>query len=212
MLTFQELNPEYTYLHFNDDECRIYIKNNFDEKILSAYDSLVPGAYKADLFRYCFMYKHGGCYFDCKMILYEPLRNIIKKDDTIVICNDDIPNAYLNAIIMMTPNNNRLLDLIAKICYYVENKSYRDNETSISIGTHALSITGPIIFYEFFSHITPSMFFIRTDKDPNNYYIYGEKYVNSIKLCKKQYNGYYSVYSDKNPRYDVLYRDRMIYK
>ena len=212
ILTLQELNPEYEYIHFNDDECRIYIKNNFNEKVLNAYDTLIPGAYKADLFRYCFLYKNGGCYFDCKMILYEPLRNIIKQSDTIILCNDDIPNAYLNAIIMMVPNNNKLLDLIDKICYYVENKSYRDDDILIFERTITLSITGPIIFYEYFSHITPSIFFIRTDKNPNNCYIYNKNDVNSTKICKKQYNNYYSVYTDKHPRYDILYFNRMIYK
>ena len=34
--------------------------------VLNAYDSLIPGAYKADLFRYLVLYREGGVYLDCK--------------------------------------------------------------------------------------------------------------------------------------------------
>ena len=33
-------------------------KNNFDYNVLYAYDSLVPISYKADLFRFCILYKY----------------------------------------------------------------------------------------------------------------------------------------------------------
>jgi len=59
-------NPEFDHYLYDDDDCRNFIKDNFDTSILDAYDRLIPGAYKADLWRYCILYKRGGIYLDVK--------------------------------------------------------------------------------------------------------------------------------------------------
>ena len=46
-------NPRFNYYLFDDNDSRLFIQNNFPSKVLNAYDSLIPGAYKADLWRYC---------------------------------------------------------------------------------------------------------------------------------------------------------------
>jgi mannosyltransferase OCH1-like enzyme len=60
-------NPEFEHYLFDDNDCREFIKNNFHESVLKAYDKLIPGAYKADLWRYCVLYIHGGIYMDIKL-------------------------------------------------------------------------------------------------------------------------------------------------
>jgi len=59
-------NPEFEHRLFDDADCRNFIKNNYDSDVLEAYDRLIPGAYKADLWRYCVLYKTGGVYLDIK--------------------------------------------------------------------------------------------------------------------------------------------------
>jgi len=59
-------NPSFEHHLYNDNSCRMFIKNNYDKYVLNAYDQLVPGAYKADLWRYCVLYKTGGIYLDIK--------------------------------------------------------------------------------------------------------------------------------------------------
>ena len=59
-------NPEIAFYIYNDNDCREFIKANFDPDVLYAFDSLKPGAYKADLWRYCILYKNGGAYIDIK--------------------------------------------------------------------------------------------------------------------------------------------------
>ena len=63
-------NPRFKYFLFDDNDCREFIKTHFPTNVLNAYDSLIPGAYKADLWRYCILYKMGGIYIDIK---YEPI-------------------------------------------------------------------------------------------------------------------------------------------
>ena len=106
--TFQELNPEYKYLFFDDKRCREYIKKKFDKYILNYYDKLIPGAFKADFFRYCFLYNEGGCYFDCKSILKIKLRDIIKEDDDLLLCKDHHKTGIYNAVILSSKKMNYL--------------------------------------------------------------------------------------------------------
>jgi mannosyltransferase OCH1-like enzyme len=66
----KKANPEFTHHLYDDVECREFIKNNFEQDVLDAYDNLIPGAYKADLWRYCILYINGGIYLDIK---FEPI-------------------------------------------------------------------------------------------------------------------------------------------
>ena len=43
-----------------------FIKSHFSKRVLYAYDKLIPGAFKADLWRYCIIYINGGIYIDIK--------------------------------------------------------------------------------------------------------------------------------------------------
>ena len=40
-------NPEFEYHFYNDDDCRNYIKDNFNRDVLHAFDKLKPGAFKS---------------------------------------------------------------------------------------------------------------------------------------------------------------------
>jgi len=61
-------NPAFDHYLYDDADCRAFIKANFDPEVLAAYDKLIPGAYKADLWRYCVLYKNGGIYLDIKFM------------------------------------------------------------------------------------------------------------------------------------------------
>jgi len=130
-----EKNPEYQYKLFDDDECAEYIKNNFDKDVLDAYNNLIPGAFKADLFRYCILYKEGGIYMDCKMIDEIPFRNFINPEDECILVKDsyqaeitefNIKGIY-NAFMCTIPNNQLLKKAIDKIVFNSINLYYPMN-------------------------------------------------------------------------------------
>ena len=118
---------------------------------------------------YCYIYINGGCYFDCKQILKFPIRTFLESKKTLVLCNDVIDNALLNANIFSIKNNPILEKTIKDCVYNIINK----------LGTYALDITGPIFFYksikdfineyfcdlpiEILSNITMAEVFINTD-------------------------------------------------
>ena len=65
-MKLQKNHPDFEYYLFDDESCRKFIEMNFDSEVVGAFDQLVPGAYKADLWRYCVLYTHGGIYLDIK--------------------------------------------------------------------------------------------------------------------------------------------------
>jgi len=195
ILTYIELNPEYEYKLFDDYECRNFIKIFFDKNILDAYDLLIPGAFKADLFRYCYLYINGGCYFDCKSILKIPLRKIINKDDELLLCKD-IGKGYYNAVMLSIKNNNVILKVINNCVDKIFNfyKIYDINHKLFNHGDSILSLTGPILLFNVANNLidkNKSVKFIHINK--NNFIHPYQKlcvlYKNEI-IITKQYSGY----------------------
>ena len=62
----KKANPTFEHRLYDDAECRQFIKDHYDADVLEAYDTLLPGAFKADLWRYCILYDKGGLYVDIK--------------------------------------------------------------------------------------------------------------------------------------------------
>lgn len=134
-------NPMFKYYLYDDVDCREFIENNYQKEVLDAYDSLIPGAYKADLWRYCILYKYGGIYLDIK---YIPVKrfNLINLTEKEYFCLDmDNTNIY-NAIIVSFPGNETLYKAIQQIVTNVKNKNY---------GNSALDPTGPGLLANYFT-------------------------------------------------------------
>jgi mannosyltransferase OCH1-like enzyme len=158
ILSFTDKNPEYSYVFFDAKERREFIKENYDEKVLEAYDTLVPNAFKADLFRYCYLYKNGGCYFDYKMILRVPLCKFIKPGERFLVCSDyERSNAlnnytgqsYLNALIFSEPKNELLKNMIdACVVNILKNQAYFLQDIQMRGYQGILDLTGPTLFYK----------------------------------------------------------------
>jgi mannosyltransferase OCH1-like enzyme len=135
-----EMNPEFDYYLYSDDACRKFIKDNFNEDVVDAFDTLKPGAYKSDLWRYCILYKMGGVYLDIKFRSLEPLLPIIEKNSEIFV--RDIPinlsfdfDSYVyNAFMVSPPNNPIFKDSIEDIVRSCKLKLYKFGK---------LDLTGP---------------------------------------------------------------------
>jgi mannosyltransferase OCH1-like enzyme len=143
IMLLHKMNPEFD-IYLYDDQDRInFIKDNFDPDVLDAYNSLIPGAFKADLWRYCIIYKYGGIYIDIKYHIYTPLIELIKESEyTFVntdsgLCTDSYDGKEIqNTFFISSPNNNIFLDSINEIVTKTKNKDY---------GQNRLDITGPCV-------------------------------------------------------------------
>jgi len=57
------------YIFYDDDSSSEFISLHFPPEVREAYDSIIPGAFKADLFRYCVLLIKGGIYADMDVML-----------------------------------------------------------------------------------------------------------------------------------------------
>jgi len=133
--TLIDKNPEYKYHYYDDHDQREFILNNFDSKVVQAYDRLIPGAYKADLWRYCVIYIEGGVYVDIKMGALVPLSKIIDADADLVIVNDTHNGTIYNAFFAAVPRHPAIGKTIDTVIERVLNGEY---------GEHMFYPTGPM--------------------------------------------------------------------
>ena len=197
----KQSNPAFNYMLFDDNDCREFIKNNFKVDVLNAFDTLIPGAYKADLWRYCVLYIIGGIYIDIKYIPINGFKFISLTEKEHWVLDID-KNGIYNALIVAKPGNNILLQAINKIVYNVKHRYY---------GNSCLEPTGPLLLAKLFSpeqkqafdmkhafYISMKYRFILL----NNYYVF------------RSYNEYLDErdQNQKVPHYAILWNHRQIYK
>jgi mannosyltransferase OCH1-like enzyme len=129
-------NPEFTHYLFDLEECREFLRSNFDSKVLRAYDKLKPSAYKSDLWRYCVLYTYGGIYLDVKFMIMNDFKLINITNDE-YFCRDMHPEeTACNGLIIVNKGNETLLKCINQIVINVNNKYY---------GNGSLDPTGPML-------------------------------------------------------------------
>jgi mannosyltransferase OCH1-like enzyme len=218
----RQLNPGYAYYYFTAYDCREFISKEFPD-LLEYYDLLLPGAYKADLWRYCILYKYGGFYMDCRMLPYLSFDSIVSKQTEFMSCVDVNQNMVYQAILGCAPQSafmKQAIDLS------IENIKKRKN----NVGD--LGITGPKVMGMAVNLVLkrtinkdladindPRMVLLRWDSFKNPKYL---ELSNTIFACHKYTKlltdeevdnelKYWIMLSGKQ-HYSVLYRENKVYK
>ena len=197
----KQSNPAFNHMLFDDNACREFINNNFNSDVLNAFDTLIPGAYKADLWRYCVLYISGGIYIDIK---YAPMNgfkfiSLTEKEHWVLDIDN---NGIYNALIVAKPGNNILLQAIDKIVDNVKNRYY---------GNSCLEPTGPLLLAKLFNseqkhaldmkhafYVSMKFRFILF----HNYHVFKSYYEYLDEHAQNQ----------KVPHYSVLWGQHQIYK
>jgi len=137
------LNSEFEHHLYDDSDCADFIKHNFDVDVYLSYNSLLPGAYKADLWRYCVLYKNGGIYIDIKYCNTYDFKLISLTDSEYFVKDiDENGGGVYNAFMVCKPGNKKLLTCINNIVDNVKNKYY---------GQSDLEPTGPLLLKKEFT-------------------------------------------------------------
>lgn len=121
----KEQNPEFEHHLYDEPMCRSFIQEHFSKKVLQAYDSIIPHAYKADLWRYCILYKKSGIYLDSKYYGVEGFK-LIQLTGKEYFCKG-VSNTFFsiyNAILICKPGNSVLKRAIDKVVEQVESRYY----------------------------------------------------------------------------------------
>ena len=125
------------YFFYTNEMCDDFMKNNFDDKIYKAYSLLPMGVMKADLWRYCIIYKYGGIYADTDTIcLYDPRIFLTDALLTVVAENE----THLCQWVFSAPANSPILKSIIDL-------SVKRILTNPIKGGHIIHhLTGPGVF------------------------------------------------------------------
>jgi hypothetical protein len=136
------LNPDYQVYYFDDDDINNFMKS-YGVREYAAFNKLIPGAYKADLFRYCILYKYGGCYSDIGHVMLKSFDYIIGDNKLVVV--KDKPNINYtgihNALICVVSSSNFIKKLVDLSVENIEHMYYGEN---------SLDITGPVMMGKVF--------------------------------------------------------------
>jgi mannosyltransferase OCH1-like enzyme len=191
---------------YDNNDCRIFIASNFDSNVLDAYDSLIPGAYKADLWRYCILYKLGGIYLDIKYYTVNNFKLISLTDKEYFVRDiEKSGSGIYNAFMICKPGNPKMLRCIHKIIENVKNRFY---------GESIFSPTGPLLLLNEFDDnelAELDIFSISEFNDPPQTCI--TMYDKPILAIYKEYNIERKefIQNQNTKPYYELWKDRQIY-
>ena len=135
--SFKRNYSDFEHVLYTDASLRTFISENFESAVLWAYDQLIPLAYKADLGRYCLLYKLGGVYSDLSISFYRRSWLDDFGDKKIFFFRDGFSHApwiISNSILMAKPEQLIFKYLIDEIVEHAKTKYY---------GYNPLCPTGP---------------------------------------------------------------------
>jgi hypothetical protein len=141
--SFKRMNKNYIVKLWSGENCREYLKKNFDYNYINCFDNFIPYAYKADFFRYCLIYNEGGWYSDLKEDILYSLDSINNKNYSFIGIVD-LGNAYClnnfclqNAFFAAIPKHPLLKFCMERCILNQQTKNY---------GNDMLEPTGPRLF------------------------------------------------------------------
>jgi len=137
------LNPDYDFVFFDDEACEQFLDDHFDHDVREAFARLIPGAYRADLFRYCYLYVHGGVYLDINKTFMVPLSEIVQPHHEMVLVQDRFPRGIFQAFMAVRPRHPLLRKAIDACVKNVQEKARVDS----------LAVAGPILLQNEFRNM-----------------------------------------------------------
>jgi mannosyltransferase OCH1-like enzyme len=195
-------NPAFNYYFFDDHDSEKFIEKHFHPEVIHAYRCLVPGAFKADLWRYCVLYKCGGIYLDIKYgsVNHFKFINLTEKEHWVL---DVDGNDIYNALMVCKAGNPILLNAIEKIVDNVKTRYY---------GNDRLEPTGPGLLRQYFSREQKNLFDMKHEVLLNNINLRVIFFQNIPVL--KSYDGYLNdvQHFKKTEYYGNLWNERRIYQ
>lgn len=123
MKRWQDLNQEYTIDFSLDVDCIQFIESELSRSISELFMHIPRGMYKADLWRLCKLYIHGGVYADIDLVPFVPISKMLSAPSVtfyscLSLCNDSIFQA------LMVHSRKRSPLLLGFLMSFILNKSY----------------------------------------------------------------------------------------
>lgn len=126
-------NPDFIQVYYSDEAIVKFIEKHYPQ-YADLYHSLIPGAYRADVWRLLVLYHFGGIYADMGTKFLRPIREFVKEEDEFVIPIDIDQTATWNAFMAFSPRHPLLRFVLDWVLDMIRHQRY---------GCNNLDITGP---------------------------------------------------------------------
>ena len=221
-------NPEFKYHLYDDKDCLDFIEQNYNKSVVNAFNKLKPGAYKADLWRYCVLYKKGGIYLDIKYQCEDGFKLIELTDAEYFV----LERPYIDRT-MTIEHNLKLLKDINKYKRLISENMWENKKIGVynalivckpgnkilykCIDQCVKNISSNIYGYSSIAPTGPILCgnqYFNNGGDINNielfYSINGLNIISKTRPILKQYSDYYKIDNTK-PSYHQMWHDKNIY-
>ena len=109
---FKIFAKDYKVIYYSNQDCIRFITRNYSKEKADIFRKLATGAHKADLFRYCVLYKLGGIYLDIKIVLVKNINTIFNHINKNILYTVLSGKHIFQAVIATYPGNNIFRPLI----------------------------------------------------------------------------------------------------
>lgn len=212
-------SPNYLIIYFDDNDCDEFIKEYYPQ-YFNDYNQVVPGAFKADIFRLLILYQYGGLYSDAGQIFLKNVDEIIEENNDLIIVGTNALGIF-NAFIASKPKNEIISIMIVQVMYNVHYRVYNNDLLDIT-GPLALSKAlnkflerDELTIIELGNHIfRDNKVLVHILEIEDNDYV-NKGYIENIKgdkLIKAKFEGYHSIMYNNKPHYKYYYDNRIVYK
>jgi GR25 family glycosyltransferase involved in LPS biosynthesis len=198
--------PKHSYCFFNDKKRIEFINSHYTQQVVLSYQSLIPGAYRADLFRYLYAYIHPCIYIDLKVLPTLPLAALFNQTDKNYLFIKDNYKDYIAAhiFINMKSYNSIFRDAILITLHNIFRQNYAND---------SLSISGPGVLASALNNLTqykPKLFNVYKKNDWKHGKIIDK---NAEVYFFNAYEGYYEENNYlKTEHYSFYYNNKNVFK
>jgi mannosyltransferase OCH1-like enzyme len=142
--TWKKINPEFTYMFFDDKDCFKLIYNNYPQ-YLDLYESL-SNIEKADIFRYLALHKYGGVYVDMDTECFKQIGPLLDLFPNSIITGFEYetPVQFLQWFIASPKGSKVMIELVEEIykrSWFKWFKSF-----TLSPNELVYYLTGPVMY------------------------------------------------------------------
>ena len=99
---------EYDVRFYDDRDCERYIQTHFGARMTKRYRSIRRGAHRADMWRYCALYREGGVYLDIKTVLRRDVWPLFNAHNNVTVLSV-VPNTIYQGILAVAEPHHPVL-------------------------------------------------------------------------------------------------------
>jgi len=122
----------FDYFFYDDIAARSFVSRNFPQRVLKAYNALIPGGLKADIFKLCVLLLHGGIWADIDVLLETDLETLVEGNSFVGVVGATYKGqafCVYNGFIAATPNHPFIRNALGRLVNNVLNRVKEDDIT-----------------------------------------------------------------------------------